>query len=218
MLAAGSAEAIPDDRRPDAILSGTARFALGEAPGSWLAALPSLPPRRSGTLVPVVPGAGYVTSDGELFLSADGAAWVRTRWTPWGRLPTRVWTPGRDFLVDVPASDHRGALSVLWFDRRRPERERLVLTEWSPGNDWRVLADLAPSVTTLNDESLPYADFFVVRPGHWVLLTGCVNTANGPGLVLRTYGSRALSPPRFLPLQPAGRVEESGVPVAPLGD
>jgi hypothetical protein len=218
VLASGSAEAIPDDRRADAVLSGTGRFAPGEAPEAWLESLPKLTAQRSGVLVPVVPGAGYVTSDGELFLSEDGASWVRTRWTPWGRTPTRIWTPGRDFVADLPASDHRQALSVVWFDRRRPDRERLVLTDWSPRRDWRVLADLAPVVTTLNGESLPYADFFVIRPGAWLLLTGCVHTANGPGLVLRTYGDRGLSAPRFLPLQPAGEVEASGVPVEPLRD
>lgn len=218
VLAAGAAEAIPDDLRADAVLSGTGRFAIGEEPAVWLATLPKLQSRRTGFLVPVLPGAGYVSSDGELFLSEDGASWVRTRWTPWGRMPTRIWTPGRDFLLDVPASDHRDALSVVWFDRRRPDQERLVLTDWSPRRDWRVLADLAPSVTTLNGETLPYADFFVVGPGRWLLLTGCVNTANGPGLVIRTYGERGLSAPRFLPLQPAGEVEASGVPVEPLGD
>lgn len=216
VLASGSAEAIPDDRRADAILSGTGRFALGEKPEAWLESLPKLTAQRSGVLVPVVPGAGYVTSDGELFLSEDGASWVRTRWTPWGRTPTRIWTPGRDYVADLPASDHRDALSVVWFDRRRPDKERLVLTDWSPRRDWRVLADLAPTVTTLNGESLPYADFFVLRPGRWLLLSGCVHTANGPGLVIRTYGDRGLSAPRFLPLQPAGEVEASGVPVAPL--
>ncbi|HEX6202694.1 MAG TPA: hypothetical protein VF100_06815 [Thermoanaerobaculia bacterium] len=218
VLAAGNAEAVPDELRSDAILSGTGRFALGEQAAAWLEALPKLPPDRIGALVPVPPGAGYVSADGELFLSADGVSWARTRWTPWGRLPTRIWTPGRDFLIDVPASDHRGALSVLWFDRRRPERERLVLTEWSPRRDWRVLADLGPAVTTLDGATLDYADFFVVRPGHWLLLTGCVNTANGPGLVLRTYGEKGLSAPRFLPLQPAGEDAASGVPVAPLGE
>jgi hypothetical protein len=71
-------------------------------------------------------------------------------------------------------------------------------------------------VTTLDGATLPYADFFVVRPGQWLLLTGCVNTANGPGLVLRTYGEKGLSAPRFLPLQPAGEAAASDVPVAPL--
>jgi hypothetical protein len=218
VLASGSAAAIPDDLRADAILSGTGRFALGEAPAAWLESLPKLEARRTGVLVPVLPGAGYVTSDGELFLSDDGAAWVRTRWTPWGRTPTRIWTPGRDYVADLPASDHRQALSVVWFDRRRPDNERLVLTDWSPRRDWRVLADLAPVVTTLNGESLPYADFFVIRPGHWLLLSGCVHTANGPGLVIRTYGDRGLSAPRFLPLQPAGEIAASGVPVEPLDE
>lgn len=218
VLAAGAAEAAPDDLRSDAILSGTGRFALGEEPTAWLEALPKLPADRVGSLVPVLPGAGYVSADGELFLSADGVSWVRTRWTPWGRMPTRIWTPGRDFLVDVPSSDHRGALSVLWWDRRRPEQERLVLTDWSPRRDWRVLADLGPAVTTLDGATLPYAEFFVVRPGHWLLLTGCVNTANGPGLVIRTYGDQGLSAPRFLPLQPAGGVDAPGVPVEPLGE
>lgn len=200
VLAAGSAEAVPDPGHAGAVLSGTGRFAPGAAPAAWLAALPRLPAERSGVLVPAPPGAAYVSSDGELFLSADGASWVRTRWTPWGRMPTRIWTPGRDFVVDLPASDHRQAVSVVWFDRRRAGEERLVLTEWSPANDWRVLADLAPQVTTSNGDALDYADFFVVTPGRWLLTTGCVHTANGSGLVVRTYGPEGLSAPRFVPI------------------
>jgi hypothetical protein len=161
--------------------------------------------------VPVLGGAAYLTDDGSLFLSDDGATWVRTRWTPWGRQPTRIWTPGHDYTLDLPAADHRGPLGVVWIDRRRSDRERLLLTEWSPQGDWRLLSELAADITTLNGDSLPYTDFFVLRPSEWLLLSGCAHTANGPGLVLRTYGPGGLSPARFLPLRPGGTVE----PLAP---
>jgi hypothetical protein len=50
VLASGSAEAIPDDRRADAVLSGTGRFALGEKPEAWLESLPKLTAPCDGCL------------------------------------------------------------------------------------------------------------------------------------------------------------------------
>jgi hypothetical protein len=211
VIASGSSEAVPDPLVEDAVRSGTGRFASAAPPAAWLTALPRLGPERGGVLVPVLGGAAYLTDDGSLFLSDDGATWVRTRWTPWGRQPTRIWTPGHDYTLDLPAADHRGPLGVVWIDRRRSDRERLLLTEWSPQGDWRLLSELAADITTLNGDSLPYTDFFVLRPSEWLLLSGCAHTANGPGLVLRTYGPGGLSPARFLPLRPGGTVE----PLAP---
>jgi hypothetical protein len=214
VIASGSSEAVPDPGDDGAVRSGTGRFTAGEEPGPWLAAVPRVGPARGGVLVPVLGGAAFLTDDGSLYLSEDGTSWARTRWTPWGKPPTRIWTPGRDYTVDVAAADHRGSLPVIWFDRRRPEEERLLITEWSP-DGWQLLAELAPGVTTLDGQSLPYTDFFAVRPGQWVLLAGCVNTANGPGLVLRTLGPGGHSRARFLALRPGGSVE-AAVPLEPL--
>ncbi|HEX2252134.1 MAG TPA: hypothetical protein VHQ65_02575 [Thermoanaerobaculia bacterium] len=221
VVASGAAEAVPATGRDDAIVSGTGIFAAGEAPRAWVSSLPKLPPERRGVVVPVDGGgAAYVTGDGGLFLSGDGgASWASTRWTPWGRTPTRIWTPGRDFTVDLPTGDRRGPLHLVWFDRRKSGDERILLTEWSPRRDWRLLSGVAAKISTLNEVSLDYQEVLVLRPGVWVLLSGCINTVNGPGLVLRTYGPAGLSAPRFLPLRPgrAAAVPESPLdPLAPL--
>ena len=198
---ASAAVAAPD--RNDAILSGTVRFAIGEKPQSWLASLPSLPARDVGVLVPAEDGAAYLTADGHLLLSRDGEHWVRSRWTPWGQHPTRLWAPGRDYTVDLPTGDRHGALHAVWIDRREGESGRLYLTTWQPRGEWKTLVGLHPEISTLNGERLGYSEIVVAGPGTWVLLSGCVNTANGPGLVLRTFGPDGLTRPRFLPLRPA---------------
>jgi len=205
VYASSASEAVPASGHDDAIVSGTGRFAAGEPPETWLRGLPKLGAERRGVLVPVgVGGAAYVTGDGSLFLSTDaGASWARSRWSPWGRTETRIWSPGQDYEIDVPAGDRRGPLSLVWFDRRYPDRQRILLTEWSPASDFRVLSEMAPEVSTLNEQQLPFTEMVLLGPGSWALLTGCVNTANGPGLVLRTYGRSGLSRPRFLPLGPA---------------
>ncbi len=202
--AGGAAAAVPDPAHDDGVLSGTGRFRRAAAPETWVSGLPEVGRERRGVLVPVGgEAAAYVTSDGLLYLSRDaGARWVRTLWTPWGRHPTRIWTPGRDFTVDLPVGDRRGPLAMVWFDRRDPDAERLLLTEWAPPADWRLLAELAPGARTLNDDALEFDDFVALGPDAWLLSAGCVNTANGPGLVLRTYGAQGLTPARFLPLTP----------------
>jgi len=204
VYASSASEAVPAPGREDAIVSGSGLFAAGEAPSTWLRGLPKIGSERRGVLIPVGrQGAAYVTADGGLFLSTDaGASWSRSRWSPWGRTETRIWSPGQDYELDVPAGDRRGPLALVWFDRRYPDRQRVLLTEWSPPSDFRLLSELAPEVSTLNDQQLPFTELVILRPGAWALLTGCVNTANGPGLVLRTYGRQGLSRPRFLPLGP----------------
>jgi hypothetical protein len=200
----GAAAAVPDPAHPESVLSGTLRFTVGREPEIWVPALPALAAEQIGVLVPVRGGAAYLTADGRLLLSRDGGEhWLRSRWTPWGSHPTRLWTPGKDFTVDLPTGDRRGDLAALWVDRRAGEGGHLYLSTWNPTEDWKALADLAPRVTTLNGDRLDYTEMILASPGKWVLLTGCVNTANGPGLVLRTYGPAGLTRPRFLPLTPA---------------
>ena len=222
VYASSASEAVPAPGREDAIVSGSGLFAAGEAPSTWLRGLPKLGAERRGVLLPVGRrGAAYVTSDGGLFLSTDaGASWTRSRWSPWGRSETRIWSPGQDYELDVPAGDRQGPLSLVWFDRRYPDRQRVLLTEWSPAGDFRLLSELAPEVSTLNDQQLPFTEIVILQPGAWALLTGCVHTANGPGLVLRTYGAGGLSRPRFLPLGPAAPPPPAGgdEALAPLPD
>jgi hypothetical protein len=201
----GAAAAVPDPAHPESVLSGTLRFAVGAEPQVWVPTLPALAAEQIGVLVPVRGGAAYLTADGRLLLSHDGGErWVRSRWTPWGSHPTRLWTPGKDFTVDLPTGDRRGDLAALWVDRRDGQEGQLYLTTWSPTADWATLTDMAPRITTLNGDVLGYNDMVLASPDTWVLLTGCVNTANGPGLVLRTYGPAGLTRPRFLPLRPEG--------------
>ncbi len=204
---ATAAVAAPDRR--DAILSGTMRFSASEEPTAWLATLPSLPADEVGVLVPARKGAAYLTARGRLLLSRDGRRWVRSRWTPWGDHPTRLWSPGRDYSLDLPTGDRRGALHAIFVDRREPERQHLYLVTWEPEGKWSRVADLDADILTLNGERLDFSEIALAAPDTWVLLAGCVNTANGPGLVVRTVGSEGLTRPRFLPLRPGE------APVAP---
>lgn len=209
---AGAAAAVPDPNRSDAVLSGTVRFAVGEKPQVWVDTLPALASEQVGVLVPVESGAAYLTAEGRMLLSPDGARWVRSRWVPWKKHPTRLAAPGRDYTLDLPTGDRRGPLHALWVDRRVGEGGQLHLTRWSPAADWDEVAEVEPEVTTLDGAKLGYSEIVVARPGVWVLLTGCVNTANGPGLVLRTAGAEGVTRPRFVPLRPGE------LPVARGGD
>ena len=200
-LPRGAAAVAAAPGRRDAVVSGTHRFALGEEPQSWLATLPSLPAGDIGVLVPVEGGAAYLTAEGRLLISRDGERWVRTRWVPWGQHATKLWAPGRDYTLDLPTGDRRGPLHAVWIDRR-PGQARLYLSTWRPRGEWSTLAAVHPEISTLNGERLEYSEIVVAGPDTWVLLTGCVNTANGPGMVLRTHGPEGLTRPRFLPLVP----------------
>jgi len=200
----GATAAVAAPGRSDAILSGTMRFSASEAPTAWLATLPSVPADDVGVLVPARSGAAYLTASGRLLLSRDGQRWVRSRWTPWGAHATRLWSPGKDYTLDLPTGDRRGELHAIFIDRREPDAQQLHLVTWEPEGEWSRVADLSVAITTLNGESLDYSEIVLAAPDTWVLLAGCVNTANGPGLVVRTVGAEGLTRPRFLPLVPAG--------------
>jgi hypothetical protein len=207
------------------VLSGSARFTAGAPPATWVAGLPALPPERRGELLPGgvtggVPAAAgaddapaplaavaavYVDAGGRFYLSEDGGAtWRRSEWTPLGETRARLWQPGRDYAVDLPAGDRRPPLAVAWFDRREPGAERLHLTTWSPGRGWAEAAALPPATTTLDGAVLVYDHLLRPAPDAWLLVAGCVHTTAGSGLALRTAGPEGLSRPRFVPLVPAG--------------
>lgn len=213
VTATGALGAVPDAVRRDAVLSGSGRFSATAEPVTWLEGLPRLPPERQGEAVPADGAVIYLDADGQPFLSRDaGASWERSSWTPWGAQRASLWQAGQDFTVDLPIGDRRGPLAMAWLDRRRGaagsggagEGERLLLTTWSPGAGWRLLAELAAEVVTLDGARLPFDHFLIIRPGEWLMLAGCAFTRAGPGLVLRTYGRDGLSAPRFVEIRPGG--------------
>lgn len=204
--AAGTLGAVPDPHADDSVLSGTGRFSAGAPPTAWVSSLPKLAPERRGELVPAgaAGGAALLDTSYALYTTGDdGGSWQRQRWTPWGSPKAQLWQPGRDYWLDLPAYDRNGPLALAWFDRRRRDEHRLVLTAWEPGSGWRTAASLPPETRTLDGAVLSFDHLLRPAPDRWVLLSGCVMTASGPGVATRTVGADGLSSPRFLPLVPA---------------
>ena len=146
VTAVGEPQALPAPQRKDGILTGTGLFSASGPPEAWVVGLPSLPAARRGQLVALTGrSAAYVSSDGVVYLSDDsGKAWRRSTWTPWGAKDTvGIWRQGKDYWVDLPSGDHRAALRLAWFDRRRPSDEVLVLTRLGTAGEWLRLTGCA---------------------------------------------------------------------------
>jgi hypothetical protein len=197
----GQPASLPAPRRKDAVLAGTGLFSATGPPETWVAGLPDLPAERRGEVVALAgTGAAYVASDGVAYLSDDaGKKWRRSTWTPWdtnGVVGT--WRQGSDYTVDLPIGDPQGALRLVWFDRRRPSEEHVVLTELKAGG-WVALADVPSEVKTRSGDAMPVTQVLVPKGNDWILLSGCAATAAGSGLVLRVFDGKEASPPRFVP-------------------
>ena len=212
VTAAGDLAAVPAPQRKDAVLSGTGLFAAAGSPEVWVRGLPDLPPARQGQVIALgngsaggAGGAAYLSADGVVYLSADGGkSWRRSTWTPWGSGTAGLWRQGSDYWVDLPVGDRRGPLQLAWFDRRTPGSESIFLTRLGPQGAWTTLVQAKSEVAT-KSEKLPVSHVFAPREGTWLLLSGCVATAKGSDLVVRTYEKGTLSPPRLVPLRVAGR-------------
>jgi hypothetical protein len=202
VTAAGDLAAVPAPQRKDGVLSGTGLFAASGPPQVWLKGLPALPPARQGQVVALGGGsAAYLSADGVVYLSPDdGKSWRRSTWTPWGGGTAGLWRQGTDYWVDLPVGDRRGPLQLAWFDRRTPGSEIVYLTRLGPGGAWTTLTQAKSEVAT-RSEKLPVSHIFAPREGTWLLLSGCVATAGGSDLVVRTYEKGTLSPPRLVPLR-----------------
>jgi hypothetical protein len=203
--AVGQPQALPAPQRKDGVVSGTGLFSASGPPATWVVGLPGVAPNRRGQLL-ALPGSAvaYISADGAAYLSADaGKTWRRSTWTPWGGGDTTgIWRQGNEYGIDLPLGDHRGALQLVWFDRRIPASEQVVLTRLAPTGDWVQLGQAPSDVTTRNGDHLPVTQVLVPRPDSWILLSGCAATAGGPGLVLRSFDKGHLSEPRFVPLHP----------------
>jgi hypothetical protein len=203
VTAIGQPQVVPAPQRRDGVVSGTGLFAASGQPMTWVKGLPGLPPNRRGQLLALTgTEAAYLSGDGVAYLSSDsGKTWRRSTWTPWGGGDTTgIWRQGTDYGIDLPFGDHRGELQHAWFDRRSPSAERIVLTRLGSGGAWTQLADAPTDVTTRSGEHLPVTQLLLPRGDTWVLLSGCAATANGSGLVLRTFEKGQLSEPRFIPI------------------
>ncbi|HYL05651.1 MAG TPA: DUF1388 domain-containing protein, partial [Thermoanaerobaculia bacterium] len=203
VTAVSQPQAVPAPQRRDGVITGTGLFSASGPPATWVQGLPGVAPARRGQLL-ALPGAGaaYLSADGVAYLSADsGKTWRRSTWTPWGGGETTgMWRQGTDYGIDLPFGDHRGELRLVWFDRRSPAAERMVLTRLGPGGAWTELAAAPTDVTTRNGDHLPVNQVLIPRGDSWLLLSGCAATAAGSGLVLRTFENNQLSEPRFVPI------------------
>jgi hypothetical protein len=197
----GQPSALPAPQRKDGVLSGTALFSASGPPEAWVAGLPDLPAARRGEIVALTgTTAAYLSADGVVYLSDDaGKKWRRSTWTPWGSTEiVGSWRQGSDYWVDLPFGDHQGALRLVWFDRRRPSEEHVLLTELVRAG-WKRVADSLSDVRSKSGEALPVTQVLVPKENAWILLSGCAATANGSGLVLRVFNGKEISPPRFVP-------------------
>jgi len=204
VTAVGQPAALPAPQRKDGVLTGTGLFSASGPPEAWVSGVPGVPAGRRGQLIALTgTSAAYVSGDGVVYLSDDsGKNWRRSTWTPWGGKSEAValWRQGKDFWVDFPFGDHRGALRLVWFDRRRPSEEVVVLTRLTQSGDW-VRVTEAPGQVKTKSEQLPITQILVPKGDIWLLFSGCAATANGSGLVLRAFDGTSLSAARFVPIR-----------------
>lgn len=204
VAAVGQPPSLPAPQRKDGVLTGTGLFSASGPPQIWVSGLPSVPKERQGQLIALTGTSdAYVSGDGVVYLSGDsGKTWRRSTWTPWGSNETvGIWRQGHDYWVDFPFGDHQGSLRLVWFDRRRPAEEFIVLTRLNQNRDWVRLAEAPSEIRTKNGERLPVTQVLVPQGETWLLLSGCVATAQGSGLVLRVFDGKQLSEAKLVPLQ-----------------
>lgn len=206
VVGVGQPSALPAPQRKDGVLTGTGLFSASGPPETWVSGLPSIKAERRGQLIALTgTSAAYVSGDGVVYLSGDsGKTWRRSTWTPWGiQDVVGSWRQGKDYWVDFPFGDHRGALRLVWYDHRVSEEEKIILSRLTPSGDWIKLTELPGEVKTKNGEKLGITQILVPKGDNWLLITGCAATAQGSGLVLRVFDGKAISEPRFVPLQMA---------------
>ncbi len=206
VAAVGQPSALPAPQRKDGVLTGTGLFSASGEPQAWVSGLPGITVARRGQLIALTgTSAAYVSGDGVVYLSDDsGKKWRRSTWTPWGGATqdtVGIWRQGKDYWVDFPFGDHRGALRLVWFDRRVAAEEKVILTRLTPSGDWIKLAELPSEVKTKSGEQLAITQILVPKGDDWILLTGCAATPGGSGLVLRVFDGKSLSDARFVAMQ-----------------
>ncbi|HBL31034.1 MAG TPA: hypothetical protein DD490_29755 [Acidobacteria bacterium] len=202
VLAVGQPPALPAPQRKDGVLIGTGLFSASGSPAPWVETVPTLPAARRGQIVALTgSSAAYLSADGVVYLSDDsGKKWRRSTWTPWGA-PEIVgsWRQGKDYWVDLAFGNHLGGLRLVWYDRRVPSAgERILLTRLIPGGGWTTLAEAPSEIRTKGGDVLPIGHVVVPKGDTWLLLSGCVATPEGSGVVVRVLDGQELSDARFV--------------------
>lgn len=207
VAAVGQPSALPAPQRKDGVLTGTGLFSASGPPETWVTGLPGIKVERRGQLIALTgTSAAYVSGDGVVYLSGDsGKTWRRSTWTPWGiQDVVGSWRQGKDYWVDFPFGDHRGALRLVWYDHRVAD-EKIVLSRLTQSGDWLKLTEIPGEVKTKSGEKLGITQILVSKGDDWLLLSGCAATAQGSGLVLRVFDGKTMSEPRFVPLKAVGK-------------
>ncbi len=201
--AVGDLPAAPAPGQSAGIVVGTGLFRTDAPPAPWVTGVPTLPADRRGQLLALSErDAAYLAADGAIYGSTDaGASWKRSIWTPWGQGTAGIWRQGTDYWVDLPLGERRGALQLAWFDRRVASKERLILTRRDGTRAWASLIEVPSEIRTKDGDRLAVSHVLLPREGRWLLLSGCVATKEGSGLVLRTFDGRTLSEPRFVAIE-----------------
>ncbi|MEZ5331414.1 MAG: hypothetical protein R2991_05050 [Thermoanaerobaculia bacterium] len=197
---AGNPPAVADPDDPEALLSGSGRFALGRAPAHWVT-MPPLPADSLGSLVPLGGGhAAFLTADSRLLVTRDGGGrWFEQQWTPWsaGAGVTR-WDRGKDYWLDLPTGAVAGGLSVLWFDDRPGSEPALWLTAGEGPTG--LVAAAVPRAPRAGAE--PIEEAIRWAGDTWMLLGGCRHDERTAYVLVRSPDGRSTGAWERVPLTP----------------
>lgn len=198
--AALASAVLPAPGHPNAVISGTGLFAAGRAPKTWVQGFPALPPDKEGEVAPLGPaGAAYFSSDGAVYSSPDaGASWQGSRFRPWGREPSEIWTYGTDYSVDLPLGTLGVPLPLAWFDRRGGRSGRIFLTELAATGGWKVTGELPADLDVGGTEPVEWVHLLHRDGGTWLLLSDCFNYQGQATLALLVSTLAGPEAPVFL--------------------
>lgn len=201
VFAVGHPALLADPESKDGAVCGTVRFSASKPPAVWAAGLPAL--NGTGQLRSLGQGAAaFVSEDGSVFRSSDGGkTWKKASWLPWEtKSDARPPRLGKDYSLDLAAGDLPGALPVVWYDVRNPADERIVLSLLDARGQWRRLAEARSRLTTRGEETVEISEVIALSANRWLLLSGCIATAEGSSLVVRVFDGREISAPKMVPL------------------
>ncbi len=186
----------------DAVITGSGLFSANQPAITWIRGFPTLPAGKEGEVAPVgASGAAYFAADGAVYTSPDlGNSWQGSRFRPWGRERSEIWSYGSDYSLDVPLGTLGEPLPLAWFDRRGERDGRIFLTEVSAAGEWKVRGDLSTEVSVEGGEPVELVHLLHKDGGTWILLSDCFELAGRPTVAWVVSSLAGPEPPVFLAL------------------